>query len=201
MAKYKIISLVLIFISLSLLAPGLAQPILKLTLTTEIKAKIGEFKSVGLDKNRSILSTVKDLYDDDRKFVAFLILLFSVLVPFIKIVLLLWALLVAKMPQKEKFFEFVNSIGKWSMADVFVVAIFIAYLSTTGQGSARTFEVSYLGLVLPVSVNTMFESSLGPGFFFFLAYCLISIASLHCVKAHLYKELNLQTSPDLIKIN
>ena len=185
MGKYKIASLILILVSLSLLWPGLAQPILKLTLTTEIKAKIGEFKSVGLDKNRSILSTVKDLYDDDRVFVAFLILLFSVLVPFIKVILLLWALLFARRPEKEKFFNFVNTIGKWSMADVFVVAIFIAYLSTTGQGSARTFEVSYLGLVLPVSVNTMFESTLGPGFYFFLAYCLISIASLHFVKAHL----------------
>ncbi|MEK6624078.1 MAG: paraquat-inducible protein A [Bdellovibrionota bacterium] len=191
MAKYKIISLVLIVISLSLLVPGLVQPIFKLTLTTEIKAKIGEFKSVGLDKNRSILSTVKDLHDDDRNFVAFLILLFSVLVPFIKVILLLWGLLFAKMPQKEKFFNFVNTIGKWSMADVFVVAIFIAYLSTTGQGSAKTFEVSYLGLVVPVSVSTMFESSLGIGFYFFLSYCLISIASLHFVKAHLSKEANL----------
>ena len=191
MAKYKIISLVLIVVSLSLLVPGLVQPIFKLTLTTEIKAKIGEFKTVGLDKNRSILSTVKDLHDDDRNFVAFLILLFSVLVPFIKVILLLWALLFAKMPQREKFFNFVNTIGKWSMADVFVVAIFIAYLSTTGQGSAKTFEVSYLGLVLPVSVSTMFESSLGIGFYFFLSYCLISIASLHFVKAHLSKEANL----------
>ena len=179
----------MILISLSLLWPGLSQPILKLTLTTEIKARIGEFKAVGLDKNRSILSTVKDLYDDNRTFVAFLILLFSVLVPFLKAIILLWALLLAKMPLKRKLINFVNVIGKWSMADVFVVAIFIAYLSTNGQGSAKTFEVSYLGLVIPVSVNTMFDSSIGPGLYFFLSYCLISIASLHFVKAYLNHEV------------
>jgi uncharacterized paraquat-inducible protein A len=54
-----------------------------------------------------------------------------------------------------------NAISKWSMADVFVIAIFIAYLAGNGIQESR-------GLV-------DFQATLGIGFWYFLGYCLVSI--------------------------
>ena len=60
-------------------------------------------------------------------------------------------------------------IAKWSMADVFVVALFIAYLaakaSTTAPGSAAAPPL------------VAFTAHFGPGFYWFAAYCLFSLAS------------------------
>jgi len=181
-------SLIFLALSILLLIPGLIQPILKMQMHTDIKAKIGEFRATGLDKNRSILGTVKDLHEDGRTFVAFLILLFSVLVPFIKASMLGVCLYSPRQELKRRMYQIVNAIGKWSMADVFVVAILICYLSINGQGSEKTFEVTYLGLIIPVTLGSKFVSELGPGFYFFLGYCLISIASLHFFKSYMEEQ-------------
>ncbi|MBL1292744.1 MAG: paraquat-inducible protein A [Thiotrichales bacterium] len=53
--------------------------------------------------------------------------------------------------------KFVLIIGKWSMADVFVVGVFMAFLA--GQA------------------NPNVQAALHQGFYWFLAYCLISILS------------------------
>ena len=59
-------------------------------------------------------------------------------------------------------------IAKWSMADVFVVALFIAYLaaqaSTTAPGS-------------PAPRARGLQRAFGAGFYWFAAYCLFSLAS------------------------
>ena len=53
---------------------------------------------------------------------------------------------------------FVEKSGKWSMADVFVVAVFLAYLAFSNiQSGIQT------------------ESNTLPGLYFFLSYCLLSI--------------------------
>jgi len=49
------------------------------------------------------------------------------------------------------------------MADVFVVAIFVAYLAANGIRESRAL--------------VDFNSSLGVGFYYFLGYCLVSIAA------------------------
>jgi uncharacterized paraquat-inducible protein A len=54
-------------------------------------------------------------------------------------------------------------ISKWSMADVFVVAIIVAYLAANATQQTETL----------FSLNAQFM----PGFFYFLSYCILSIAS------------------------
>lgn len=187
----KITSGVLLLLcAYALLFPGLTQPILSVSGTVE-KAKlvdvgkqliqespntpallnnmvdmvVGSLDVSGsidaFDKTRSILGTAKELYANHHLFVAILIVVFSVVVPLIKALLLLSMLLPVSPRVKSGLLSVSDTISKWSMADVFVIAIFIAYLAGNGIQESR-------GLV-------DFNASLGDGFWYFLAYCLISI--------------------------
>lgn len=116
---------------------------------------------VAFDKTRSILGTVRDLFEGGNVLVAFLIVTFSVLIPVLKGFITLIALLALKANTKSKLISFSSMISKWSMADVFVIAIFVSYLAAIGIRENT-------GLVT-------FSSTLGIGFYFFLAYCIVSI--------------------------
>lgn len=117
-------------------------------------------------QTRSILSAVRRLYEVGSPVPATLILLFSVIVPFGKAALVAWATFADDERRRRRTLHFVEAIAKWSMADVFVVALFIAYLaaqaSTTSPGA-------------PALVA--FTAYFGPGFYWFAAYCLFSLAS------------------------
>jgi len=113
------------------------------------------------DKTRSIIGTAQELHANGHLPVALLIVLFSVVVPLIKALVLLAVLLPVSDKARHILLTISNSISKWSMADVFVIAIFVAYLAGNGIQESR-------GLV-------DFEASLGVGFWYFLGYCLVSI--------------------------
>ena len=110
---------------------------------------------------------MRHLYQVGSITAATLILLFSVLVPLTKSGLVLWAVFHRDALLRRKTLHLVEMIAKWSMADVFAVALFIAYLaaraSQTMPGSA-TSAVS-------------FNASFGPGFYWFAGYCLVSLAT------------------------
>ena len=80
------------------------------------------------EQTRSIISSVQRLYEVGSPLPATLILLFSVIVPLGKAALVAWAMFVGRRPPARTL-HFVELIAKWSMADVFVVALFIAYLA------------------------------------------------------------------------
>jgi hypothetical protein len=101
---------------------------------------------------------------------ATLILLFSVIVPLTKAALVAWATFVADGGQRRRTLAFVEAIAKWSMADVFVVALFIAYLAA--QASAAPTQGP--GAAAPLIA---FTAHFGSGFYWFAAYCLFSLAS------------------------
>jgi len=65
----------------------------------------------------------------------------------------------------------VGRIGKWSMADVFVVATFLSYLSFSNMNTGIDTEA-----------NTLV------GLYFFLAYCILSITSSHIIELAVKKE-------------
>ena len=70
----------------------------------------------------------------------------------------------------QRTLRFVETIAKWSMADVFVVALFIAYLAA--QASAAPTQGPNAAPALLV-----FDARFGAGFYWFAAYCLFSLAS------------------------
>lgn len=140
----------LTLISLILLVPGLLQPMLTISATMELMG----FQRELMRETQSALQTVRTLHESDNSFVAGLILLFSVIVPFLK-VLAFGTILVLRQPlARYRLFLFVRSISKWAMADVFVVGVFIAMLA------ARATD------------NLHAEAE--PGLYYFAAYCLVS---------------------------
>jgi uncharacterized paraquat-inducible protein A len=110
------------------------------------------------------------LYEVGSPVPATLILLFSVIVPFAKAALVAWAVFLADGLRQRRTLAFVQTIAKWSMADVFVVALFIAYLAA--QASATPTQG-------PNAAPAMiaFTAHFGAGFYWFAAYCLFSLAS------------------------
>lgn len=104
---------------------------------------------------QSIVDTIKTLHENDNTLVAGLILLFSVIVPILKAVILLLVLFAKKMGLRKQLHKFVAIISKWSMADVFVVGVLLATLATSSEDSI--------------------EAKLHSGFYYFVGYCLISI--------------------------
>jgi hypothetical protein len=112
-------------------------------------------------QTRSIVGSVETLFKNGAWFAAVLILLFSLCVPILKSILFYRAVLVVEGEQRARSLRVINAIGKWSMADVFVIAIFIAFLAakaSVGSGQAVAFL-----------------SEFGPGFYFFAVYCIVAL--------------------------
>ena len=118
-------------------------------------------------QTRSIVSSVSRLYEVGSPVPATLILLFSVVVPFVKTALVGWAMFVADETRRRRTLAFVEAIAKWSMADVFVVALFITYLAAM---ASQTTPAQGASLVA-------FKAEFGAGFYWFAAYCVFSLAS------------------------
>jgi paraquat-inducible protein A len=138
----------LTIVSLAVIIPGLRSDALTITATIPL------LKKPIFEETQSILRAIQRLYDSKNYFVAGLVLLFSVIVPFIKMAIL-GAIIWAKSPvTKHRLYLFVRSVSKWAMADVFAVGIFIAFMA----GNA---------------IDNL-DAKLHPGFYYFIAYCLIS---------------------------
>lgn len=136
-------------------------------LTAALQQGVGEIEIYA--QTRSIMGAVRHLYDVGSPIPATLILLFSVVVPVTKAALVAWAVLMTDTARRLGLLRFVTAIAKWSMADVFAVALIITYLAAEatqpppgGAGSAPLLA---------------FDATFGPGFYWFAAYCVFSLAS------------------------
>ncbi len=134
-------------------------------LTASLQKNVGEVEV--FQQTRSIVSSVRRLYEVGSPFPATLILLFSVVVPFAKTALVGWAVFAAEGTARQRILAFVETIAKWSMADVFVVALFITYLAAMASQSAPAAGPPVVA----------FSARFGPGFYWFAAYCLFSLAT------------------------
>jgi paraquat-inducible protein A len=182
MSRRNQIALALTLISFVILYLGLTLPALTITLSSKIVTQMGNLEGEVFNKTRSIMGTIRDLFAEDRNLVAGLILLFSVIVPVGKGLLLLIALLIRARPIAARMVNFVRRIGKWSMADVMVVAVFLTYLSTNHQEDSIRETLKVMGLSVTVNLSSQMISTLQPGFYWFLSYCLISLISMEFLK-------------------
>jgi hypothetical protein len=121
-------------------------------------------------QTRSILGSVRRLYEVGSPVPATLILLFSVIVPLGKAALVAWAMFITNAAVRRRTLAFVETIAKWSMADVFVVALFIAYLAAQASATPTRGPNAEPALLA-------FTAHFGPGFYWFAAYCVVSLAS------------------------
>ena len=155
MTRRNLAAVILVLVSLVLVVPGVIQPII--TLSADMMGR------QVFAQTRSILQTVKDLHSSGNYTVAAMILFFSVMVPFVKAVLLgVVGLLKPSRSARYSIFAFVRGISKWAMADVFVVGVYIAYLSAKATDAL--------------------DAQLHEGFYYFAAYCLISLLSVQVMQ-------------------
>lgn len=180
----RFISLIFVFLGLVLLYFGVTESMINITLNYFIDAGIKTFEGTIFSTSRSILETSKNLINNDKIFVGIMILTFSCIVPLIKTLLLLS--LHSKKLSNKKIKVILNAISKWSMADVFVVAIFLVFLATDGVNTLQEEKFSMIGMSLNVKVNALMTSEFQNGFYFFLSYCLVSIAHTQFMKKIAY---------------
>lgn len=121
-------------------------------------------------QTRSIIGSVRQLYDVGSPVPATLILLFSVVVPFTKGALVAAAAYMRNAQTRRQTVRFVETIAKWSMADVFAVALFIVFLAAQATQQPP-------GAADAAPPLLAFTAEFGPGFYWFAAYCLFSLAS------------------------
>ncbi len=119
-------------------------------------------------QTRSIAGSVRHLYQVGSNIAATLILFFSIIVPLTKSLIVSWAVLQSDSKRRGRALFFVETIAKWSMADVFAVAVMITYLAAQASQSASGSAAS--------SSIIVFDASFGSGFYWFTGYCLTSLA-------------------------
>ena len=172
------LSILLTLLSIGLFFPGIFLPMLDLKLEGEIDATMAQMGMTLIDKPSSIIQSVFDLWEQKLFLVAVVIFAFSVVVPIIKTLLVGTALLLTNLQQADRIMAFVQAIGKWSMCDVFVVAILVTYLSTGADPAVSTHTVTLFGMSLTFTASFDLQSTLGPGFYYFLGYCMTSLLAL-----------------------
>lgn len=191
------ISFILFVLALVLLIPGLIEPMLTLQATVNKKemldlaadslfpagadnSMIAQFAHAMIEnmqvqgsieifnKTRSVLGTMNDLIASGHYFVGFLIGLFAVVIPVIKVLLTGFAALVRNRVIRGSLQNLAGMISKWSMSDVFVMAIIVGYMAANADDNPAD----------AIQMNAQF----GPGFYYFAAYCLISILSAQVLR-------------------
>jgi hypothetical protein len=190
----KLLVLLLIVVALGLLYPGITQPVLTLTGTVE-KSKIAELgiemiagegadaqtrqmltaisSFLGFDQiqgqlqaynnTRSVWGTVEELSRSGNLPVAFLIVFFSLVIPVFKLLLQSCSLFVEQAGLRNALLTTNAALSKWSMSDVFVMGLLVAFMAGSASGQMGDMLTMY--------------ATLEPGFYYFLAYCLFSIAA------------------------
>lgn len=189
----KLACLLCIVAACALLYPGVTQPVL--TLSGDIpRSELAEFgmeaiagkdadsqsrqmlnmisQFLGLDRlegsievyrqTRSISGFAGELARQGNLLVAALIVVFSMIVPVGKMFILAGAMFSPPI-LAEPLLRINAALSKWSMADVFVIALLVAFMA--GRASGHAGELLRM------------HAELGPGFYYFLAYCLFSIAA------------------------
>ena len=81
-------------------------------------------------ESKSILGTIEKMYHDKNYVIASLVLLFSIMIPFVKSLVLLLYGFFKESGITNRLVRIVDKIGKWSMADVFIVAVLVVFFST-----------------------------------------------------------------------
>jgi uncharacterized membrane protein len=141
-------------VSAVLLLVGLLAPVLTVVAHEEI-VLLG--RVVLQYESKGIITTIHKLYLVKSYFLASLLLLFSVLLPVLKILFSMIALQLGHSRTRKASVLLIKVIGRWSMTDVFVVAVLLAFLT------ADTAQLT--------------DATLGPGLYFFAGYGLLSIAA------------------------
>ena len=115
------------------------------------------------ESTRSLIGTMSELISHDHIIVGLLIGLFGIIIPLIKIILIIMSEFTPSLENKTRLLKISSLLSKWSMSDVFVMAIIVAFMAI------NTNEQS----IAPIEMN----AELGMGFYYFAIYCLLAITA------------------------
>lgn len=125
-------------------------------------------------QNKGIMDVIKLLWEHGNKPVAAAIGTFSIIIPCVKLIMTLLILLLPIHGMKTMR-KILSYISKWSMADVFVVGAFLAYLSFSNMSPGVDMES-----------NVLF------GLYYFGGYVLISIVLSFLLDASIREKTKLK---------
>jgi hypothetical protein len=129
-------------------------------------------------KSKSILEVVRLMFTQGRAdvlFVGVLVLLFSVLFPVAKLICSVVYVYSPSVRGNTTINFIVFKTGKWSMADVMVVAIFMAYIGFGGIISDQLRQLE--GISENIDILTTNKSSLQLGFYLFTSFTVLSLVA------------------------
>lgn len=174
--------LMIIFLSVVLIG-GVTMPMI------DMEAKISEMRFILLDhpvhfENQVLYFQSKSILDVfwimithptiEMKFVGILMVGFSIFFPLVKMISSLLYFYDLKGLRKNFLIKFfVLKSGKWSMADVLVVAIFMAYIGFNGIISSQFGNMNTTDQDLVILTTN--GTSLQPGYYLFLTYTLLAL--------------------------
>ncbi len=147
-------ALLLGFASLVTLLFGIFTPILMIVIHKNVDY-LGDI--ILSFESKTIFGTIVHLYNNGNYPVAIAILLFSIVVPLLKTLSMIAVAFWKRLHMATKLVQLFKHLGKWSMLDVFVVALLLVYLS------AGSTENSY--------------SQIESGLYIFLVYVIFSIVT------------------------
>jgi len=176
-------SILLILASFSLLLGGITTPMIDL----EARIDLLSLKLMGENvifqnniiffQSKSITDVVRILIEEGSLpmiFVGVLVFTFSIIFPLSKLISsLLFAYHLGDLRENKLIRFFVIKSGKWSMADVLVVAIFMAYIGFNGIIGSQLDQLSEGAK--PVEIFTTNGTQLLGGFYLFLLFCISSL--------------------------
>jgi paraquat-inducible protein A len=113
----------------------------------------------------SLISVVRELYLSGEYILAGIILLFSIIFPFLKLLYLLalYSLREVSRGHSTRWLKRMSGLGKWSMLDVLVLALLIFYAKATNLADATSMPGIYLfaaAVILTMIATAIIEHDL-----------------------------------------
>ena len=112
-------------------------------------------------RETSLITGIHELYVQGKQVIAILVLLTTVLVPFTQMMCLFYILLPLKfgrVPNRlPNVFRFLNSVGPWSMMEVFMVGILVSVVKLAGMAKIipGISLYSFLALIFVLTAMTV----------------------------------------------
>ncbi len=153
--KSRLVILLLTLASLSCFIIGVLAPVMVIWTAPAIPMETGTFSYVVQYEIRGIAAIIYELFTSGHWAIGGFLLLFSIITPLTKASLTIFATVSYSDSRNYKIGQFLHTIGKWSMADVFVAGILLSLFALKFQEATKS--IACIGL------------------YYFIGYCVVSM--------------------------
>jgi hypothetical protein len=190
----------LLLMLIILITAGVSTPMI------DMEAKISQMRFVLLDhivefnnqflyfQSKSILDVFWIMITDkaiQMKLVGCLMITFSILFPLLKLISSMGYYYNYRGARKNSWIQFfVLKTGKWSMADVLVVSIFMAFIGFNGIITSQFGQLDSASQELVILTTN--GTSLQPGFYLFLTYAILAMVLTSFISKDQAKDPSLE---------